>query len=177
MKANSGRKVMWKVVVVALISILWTGGLIGPDKASAYSDACKLLLLSTGEIEAALGGKMGKLEGSKLSQDASLCSGKAGSLTVLIRTAQKVSGSGEKEKAGIEMASKMGAKVKVETHGNTTCSTSIPPANLAQYGYNTTCSVIKGGNPVAVEITAPSESQMVPSAKVRSLVEKAASRL
>jgi hypothetical protein len=70
----------------------------------------------------------------------------------------------------------MGATVEVKTFGPITCSTMVPPANMNQYGYNTTCSVIKGDAVAAVEVGARFRKDMVPIDKLRPLAEKLATR-
>ena len=70
-----------------------------------------------------------------------------------------------------------GGKVEVKTFGQVTCSTMVPPPNLAQYGYNTTCSVLKGETVVAIEVTAKSQKDMVPMEKLRPVAEKMATRI
>ncbi len=94
---------------------------------------------------------------------------------MMVRFAKKTTDSGKAEKAGIEEAKKMGLKMTVEKHGNTTCSTVI--GNSRTPAYISSCIVDKGGVIVGVEVTSPSEAKMVPTAKLRLLVEKAASRL
>lgn len=180
MKTISGRKVLWQVVVVVVACILWTWGMVRPDDASAVTDACKLL--SAGEIEAVVGGKVsipprGQLADPKPGMSSMCYPIKAGIYTVMVRFGKKTADSGKKEEAGIEMAKKMGIKITVEKHGNTTCSTVIPSDPRSIPGFNTTCAVDKGGFIVGVEVMAPSEAKMVPSAKVRPLAEKAAGRL
>jgi hypothetical protein len=71
----------------------------------------------------------------------------------------------------------MGATVQVKTFGPIVCSTMIPPANMRQYGYNTTCSVTKGDVVAGVEIGARNRKDMVPIDKLRPLAEKLATRL
>jgi hypothetical protein len=44
-------------------------------------------------------------------------------------------------------------------------------------GFNTTCSIFRGGRVVAVEVTARSRDEMASMQVVRGLVEKAWSRL
>jgi hypothetical protein len=70
----------------------------------------------------------------------------------------------------------MGGQVDVKTFGSITCSTLIPPKNLEQYGFNTTCSVVKGEQVAAVEVTTQSRQDMVPIEKLRPLAEKMAGR-
>lgn len=168
MKTISGRKVLWQVVVVVVACILWTWGMVRPDDASAVTDACKLL--SAGEIEAVVGGKVNRgLETPEM------CQMMAGTSFVTVRRFAKKDADTKHASEGIEMAKKMGLKMTEEKHGNTTCSTII--GNSRTPAYITGCTLDKGGVMVWVEVTVPSEAQMVPLAKIRPLVEKAASRL
>lgn len=176
MRTMVRRKTLWQVVVVAVAGILWTWGMVGPDYASAVADACKLL--TAGEIEAVVREKLNMapldLSADPKTGKPSICQLKGGSYSVLVRFAKRTADSGNKEKKGIEEAKKMGIKVTVDKQGNTTCSTAIGSSQMI---YNTTCTVIKGGDVVGVEVNAPSEAKMVPVSKVRPLAEKAASRL
>ncbi|MCL5884199.1 MAG: hypothetical protein M1377_02425 [Deltaproteobacteria bacterium] len=174
-----------QVAVVVAVNILWGWGMVWSDEAVADTDACTLL--SAGEIESVVGEKVtttpshGVAGVRKAPGMSSTCYPiKAGIYSVRVRFGKKAADSGKKEKAGIEMFKKMGIKVTVEKHGNTTCSTVIPSdprMSGSMLGFNTTCVVEKGGLIVGVEIEAPSEAKMVPVSKVSPLAEKAASRL
>lgn len=176
---------MWQVVVVVAVSILWGWGMVWSDDALAATDACKLL--SAGEIESVVGEKVtatpshGMAGVRNAPGMSSTCYPiKAGIYTVRVRFGKKAADPGKKEKAGIEILKKMGIKVTVEKHGNTTCSTMIPSnprMSGSMMGFNTTCVVDKGGFIVGVEVEAPSEAKMVPVSKVSPLAEKAAGRL
>ncbi len=97
---------------------------------------------------------------------------------VLLRAATRKAGKGvNAEAAGIKMAEKMGAKVDVKTYGPITCSTVIPPKSLEEHGFNTTCSVLKGMQVGAVEVTAKDRKDMVPIDKLRPPAEKIGGRL
>ncbi|MBI5026695.1 MAG: hypothetical protein HZC12_08250 [Nitrospirae bacterium] len=170
MKAISGKKVLWQVVVVVAASILWTWGMVRPDDASAVTDACKLL--SAGEIEAVVGGKVGR---SGALETTEMCQMMAGTYFVTVRRFAKKDADTKHASEGIEKAKKMGIKMTEEKHGNTTCSTAI--GNSRTPAYITGCTVDKGGVIVGVEVMSPSEAQMVPVSKLRPLAEKAAGRL
>jgi hypothetical protein len=143
--------------------------------AQEPSVACKLL--QTAEIESALGGKAAKFSGSSAG-DTHFCRGQVGSLKVLIRVANRLGDSGGvKEQKGIEIARAQGWKVEVKKEGDLTCSTAIPPASAAQTGVNTTCSILRAGKVVAVEVNAPSQKEMASMEAVRKLVQKAVTRL
>jgi hypothetical protein len=80
------------------------------------------------------------------------------------------------EKGGIEMVKQMGIKVDVKTFGSITCSTMVPPANLAQHGFNTTCTVSKATAIAGVEVIAKSQQDMVAIERLHPLAEKMANR-
>jgi len=143
--------------------------------AQGSSAACKLLQPS--EIESAIGGKATGFSGSALGE-ASICTGQVGTSKVMIRVAQrKRNDGGALEKAGVEKLRKAGWRIEVKTEGDLTCSTAIPPASSARIGFNTTCSVLRAGKVVAVEVGAPSEKEMASMEATRKLVQKAVARL
>src|SRR5262249_52781857 len=97
-----------------------------------------------------------------------------GSLKVLIRIAKRQGASGGvNERKGIEILRAKGWKIEVKTEGDLTCSTAIPPASPAQTGVNTTCSILRAGKVVAVEVTAPSQKKRDTREAVRRVVDKA----
>ena len=143
--------------------------------AQGSSAACKLLQPS--EIESAIGGKATKFSGSALGET-SICAGQVGTSKVMIRVAQrKRNDGGALEKAGVEKLRKAGWRIEVKTEGDLTCSTVIPPASSARIGFNTTCSVLRAGKVVAVEVAAPSEKEMASMEATRKLAQKAVARL
>jgi len=143
--------------------------------AQEPSVACKLLQSS--ELEATLGGKAAKFSGSSIGET-HICNGQVGSLKVLIRIAKSRGASGGvTERKGVEILRAKGWKIEVKTEGDLTCSTAIPPASPAQTGVNTTCSILRAGKVVAVEVSAPSQKEMASMDAVRKLVEKAVTRL
>lgn len=70
----------------------------------------------------------------------------------------------------------MGAQVDVKTFGPITCSTMVPPASLAEHGFNTTCTVSKANAVAGIEVTAKTQKDRVSIDKLRPLAEKMASR-
>lgn len=141
-------------------------------------------LLRPAEIESALGTKVTSwnssplpetMPGSAGNNNAEMCSASTSNATLLLRLAKKTGATGREAK-GIAIARQMGAKVEVKTSGPITCSSMIPPGNLAQYGFNTTCSVTKGEQVAAIEVTVKSEKEMVPMDKLRPLAETMATR-
>jgi hypothetical protein len=160
--------------VMVVASSLWLGA-GGLGSAQTGPSACGLL--TAAELEAALGGKAGALSGS--SQGTSrICTGTVGRTTVMIRVAERSpEDTGERERKGLEIARKMGAQVEVQKEGELTCSTLIPPPGTPQMGYNTTCTLLREGLVVGVEVTAQSRQDMAAIPAVKELVQKARSRL
>jgi hypothetical protein len=145
----------------------------------AQNKACALA--TPDELKALLGASVSGLKGSSMPDGPELCMGNTPAANVLLRVAHRSAQEGEKasgatERAGIEMAKKMGAQVDVKTFGPITCSTMVPPANLQQYGFNTTCSFSKKTGVAAIEITAKTQKDMVPIERLRPLAEKMADR-
>ena len=137
-------------------------------------------LLTAAELEAALGGKVSGLKDGgapgPMGSDAQFCFAETPTARILLRLAKK---SGREPAGGaetIEELKKMGIQIAVKTFGPITCSTVIPPKGQEQTGFNTTCSVDKGTQLAAVEVTAKSQKDMVPIEKLRPLAEKMATR-
>jgi hypothetical protein len=156
---------------------------LAPAHAQQPNDACKLL--QPAELESALGGKAGKFgnaasdlasAGFNTQNSPNVCVGQVGSLKVMIRNAKR-EGDGTKERKGLEIARSQGWQIEVKSEGELTCSSARPPASQVQYGFHTTCSILRAGRVVAVEVTARSQKEMVSMDVVRELVQKAASRL
>lgn len=133
-------------------------------------------LVTEPELQSLLGAKV-TLKGGSLG-DVQTCTGESPSAKVMLRLFKRVTDpSGEKEKAGIDALKKMGAQVDVKTAGGITCITTVPPANLVQYGFGTTCTVTSKAPMFAViEITAKAQKDMVPMEKLRTVAEKMATR-
>jgi len=134
-------------------------------------------LASPGEIETVLGAEVTGLN-SPATGDASaqICLGNSSKGSVMLRLAKGKSEGGEAERKGLEIVKKMGAQVDVKTFGPITCSTVIPPKNLEQHGFNTTCAISKSPQVAAIEIQAKTRADMVPIEKLRPLPEKMAGR-
>lgn len=148
-------------------------------QAAAANKACELLTAS--ELQTALGATVTlKGDGAPGAAGLELCRGETPTAVVLLRLATGLNPgrdrSGATERAGIEAAKKRGAQVDVKIFGPITCSTIVPPANLAQYGFNTTCAVTKPTAVAAIEVTAKSQKDMVAIDKLRVLAEKMAGR-
>jgi hypothetical protein len=153
------------IITVAHLSLF-------PARARADGDSKACGLLTSAEVEAALGAKVSNFTVGA----GGFCYASAPTVTVMVRVAKKSAASGREAK-GIEMAKQMGARVDVQKFGATTCSTLVPPANLVQaMGFNTTCSIDKGDSVAAVEVTAKSQANMVSIEKLRPLAEKMTAR-
>jgi len=160
-----------------IMVLVLAGTLAGAGTAGAANRACGLL--TAAELESAVGGKVSGLsQGGAGVAGVEMCSASTPAASILLRIA-KSSGrpSGEAERAGLEIARKMGAEVEVRTFGPVTCSTIVPPQSMADYGFNTTCSVVKAGQVAAIEVNAKSRKDQVPIEKLRPLAEKIAGRI
>ncbi len=144
--------------------------------SAAQDKACSLA--TPAEIQSATGVSVPALKPQAMpGGTADICMGQAGAYRIMLRLAKRQDASGDKEAKGLAMAKQMGAQVDVKKFGDITCSTFIPPASMAQAGYNTTCSVIRNGQVGAIEMTAPSQKDMVPIEKLKPLTDKMAARL
>lgn len=166
-------------IAVAVCAGVIAASVQAPVGAAQGNKACGLLAAS--ELEAALGAKVTLSGGdAPAATGVYLCTGQTPTATVLLRLVTGLAPgrdrSGSKEMAGIEIAKGMGAQVAVKTFGPITCSTMVPPANLARYGFNTTCAVSKATAVAAVEVTAKSQKDMVSIERLRPLAEKMLSR-
>jgi hypothetical protein len=151
------------------LAVLWSV----PLPAAGANKACGLLTPS--ELETVLGAKV-TLSGGNAG-NVELCTGRTPTVTVMLRVFKRTNDpSGATEKAGIEAARQTGAQVDVKTFGPITCSAVVPPAKLAQYGFNTTCSVRRAPMFAVIELTATSQKDAVPIEKLHALAEKMAGR-
>jgi len=159
--------------------LVLTIGLAVSTRAAEPNQACALL--TTAELEAALGATVSPLAAQEIPGKATvqMCTTKSANARVLLRIAKMKGGAGSSNAAaeGIEVARQMGAQVDVKTFGPITCSTMIPPKNMEQMGFNTTCSVVKGTTVAAVEITTKARKDLVPIEKVHPLAGKIAARV
>ena len=162
-----------RCAIVPIVAVIVSGSFRG---ARAQEKACSLA--TPAELEAAIGWSVPELKPQTMpGMAASICMGRTAAGSVMLRVAKAGNQTGDKEAKGIEAAKKMGAQVDVKTFGPVTCSTMIPPANLAQYGFNTTCTVKKGDTVAGIEVTASTQRDMVPIGKLRPLAEKIANRI
>jgi len=142
------------------------------DNLNAQGKACSLA--TPQELQAALGVSV-SLKGQSGPGGADLCAAQTPTVSVLLRLAKRTTSPGA-EAAGIEKAKQMGATVEVKTDGPITCSTLIPPKNLEQIGYNTTCSVLKNEQVAAIEVTAKTQKDMASMDALRNVAQKMAGR-
>jgi len=110
--------------------------------------------------------------------DVQTCSAGPAAARAMIRLFKRTNdASGDKEKAGVETAKKMGFQIDVTNANGIMCVTMVPPASMAQVGISTSCTVTAKAPIIAVvEITAKEKKDMVPVANLRSLAEKMATR-
>jgi len=140
----------------------------------AADGALACALVTPGEIEALTGVKV-EMKGVTVGAS-NFCSARTPALGVMVRMAQRAAGAADKEPAGVAIARKMGATIDVKKYGPITCSTIVPPKDKEMYGFNTTCSIVKGTTVAAIEITTQKREAMVPMPKLRALAEKVAKR-
>jgi len=167
-----------------LITAIWAGTLAASMQAAVVdaaeaNRACGLLTSS--ELEGVLGGNVTMNGGAPMpGGKTEICTGLAPTTSVMLRLMTGLDPgrdrSGSKEKAGIELFKKMGAKVDVKTFGPITCSTIEPPAEQTHKGINTTCTVTKDTAVAGIEVTAKGQKDMVSINRLRPLAEKMAGR-
>ncbi|MBU6481097.1 MAG: hypothetical protein KGS09_11205 [Nitrospirae bacterium] len=149
-----------------------------PVGAADGNKACGLLTPS--ELQTVLGTTVSLSGGGMAARGVALCTGQTSTATVMLRLStgldQKRDRSGGTEKKGIEVVKKKGIQVYVKAFGSITCSTMVPPENLAQHGFNTTCTVSKPTAVAGVEVIAKSQQDMVSIERLHPLAEKMAGR-
>jgi len=154
-------------------TILLAGLSFLPAIAADANRACPLA--TTAELEGLLGAKIVHMTAGGTGH-VQTCTGSTAGATIMPRIPRSEGASGDAVAKGIDTAKKMGAQVEVKTYGPITCSAIIPPRSLEQHGFNTTCSVVKGEQVAAIEITAKTRSNIVPIEKLHPLAEKMAGR-
>ncbi len=157
-------KLVFSIVFFAVLILVFAKG------AHAQNKACALV--TPNELQALLGAKVSGLKGTDMPGGTGICMGQTPTARVTLRLAKRPEQGAGAEAAGIEIAKKMGAQVDVKTFGPVTCSTVIPPASLAEHGFNTTCSIAKKTDVAAIEVTAKIQKDMIPIDKLRPLAEK-----
>lgn len=173
-----GARSAWLVAVL----VGWALGIGEPAAVVEAADANKACgLLTASELEAVFGGKVTMNGGIPVpGGKTELCMGQAPTASVMLRLVTGLDPgrdrSGSKEKAGIELFKKMGAKVDVKIFGPITCSTIEPPAEQMEKGINTTCTVSKDTAIAGIEVTAKKQKDIVSIDQLRPLAEKMAAR-
>jgi hypothetical protein len=166
-------------MAVAVCAGAFAASVQAPVSAADGNKVCGLLTPS--ELESVLGTKVSLSGGGGMAAGrAEFCTGQNSIATVMLRLVTGLDPgrdrSGGTENKGIEMVKQMGVQVDVKTFGPITCSTMVPPANLAQYGFNTTCTVTKATAVAGIEVQAKSQIDMVSIEQLRPLAEKMAER-
>ena len=166
-------------MAVAVCAGAFAASVQTPVGAADGNKACGLLTPS--ELQTVLGTTVSLSGGGGMAAGGvELCTGQTSRATVMLRLSTRLNPerdrSGGTEKKGIEVVKKMGIQVDVKTYGPITCSTMVPPANLARHGFNTTCTVSKPTAVAGVEVTAKSQQDMVSIERLHPLAEKMASR-
>ncbi len=154
-------------------------GLLGGSFVAHAQGGNACALASPAEVESVLGAKVSGLKAQDTGgTSVPICMGTSPKGSVMLRIAKRKSQGppGERERQGIEIYRKMGAQVDVQTFGPITCSTVIPPKNLEEHGFNTTCTVTKGDTVAGIEITVKKRADMVPIDKLHPLAEKMSGR-
>jgi len=163
-------------MAIAVCASAFVASVLAPVGAADSNKACGLLTPS--ELQIVLGTTVSLSGGGMAVGRAELCTGQTS--TVMLRLVTGLDPgrdrSGGTEKEGIEMVKQMGIQVDVKTFGPITCSTMMPPANLAQHGFNTTCTVSKPTAVAGIEVAAKSQQDMVSIERLHPLAEKMASR-
>lgn len=170
-------------------SVLWLGLATAVEAQPAHTtDACGLL--TPAEVEAATGLKVEALSTPGAAPGGLFCMGQAPTATVTLRIGNKPAASkGGASKGGasasnadgtqaLEVVRRMGAVVERKSFGRITCTTLMPPPNMAaQLSYSTTCGVTKGTLVAAIEVAAKAQKDMIPIEKLRPLAKKMGTRL
>jgi hypothetical protein len=143
-----------------------------PFAALGQGKACALA--TPAELETVLGAKATLAPSTMGTAD--VCSAKAGATAVVIRLVKRT-GDPPSEKtahAGVEAVKKMGATVETKTFGPIFCMAITPNAQMAAYGFTTTCTVSKHPMYAVIEVNTP--KQGTPIDKLRPIAEKMSSR-
>jgi hypothetical protein len=167
-------------MAVAVCAGTFAASMPVPVGAADGNKACGLL--TPAELQIVLGTTVSLSGGGggMAAGGADLCTGQTSTATVRLRLSTGLDPGRDRsvgtEAGGIEVVKQMGIQVDVKTFGPITCSTMVPPANLAQHGFNTTCTVSKPTAIAGVEVTAKSQHDMVSIERLHPLAEKMASR-
>jgi hypothetical protein len=139
--------------------------------ALAQNKACALA--TPAELEAALGSKATMAPGTMGAVE--ICNGTAGAANVLIRLLKRAGDPPKTtEHPGVEAVKRMGATVETKTYGPIFCMVVTPSAQMASYGFTTTCTVSK--HPMYAVIEVKTQKQATPIDKLHPIAEKMSSR-
>ena len=155
-----------RIRAASLASILCASSFaaLGQGKACA--------LATPADLEA-LGGKATMTPGTMGAVE--ICNGTAGAANVLIRLLKRAGDPPKSnEHPGVEAVKKMGATVETKTFGPIFCMAITPSAQMAAYGFTTTCTVSK--HPMYAVIEVKTEKRGTPIHKLRPIAEKMSSR-
>ena len=166
-------------MAVAVCAGAFAASMPAPVGAADGNKACGLL--TPAELQIVLGTTVSLSGGGGMAAGGvDLCTGQTSTATVMLRLSTGLDPGRDRsvgtETGGIEVVKQMGIQVDVKTFGPITCSTMVPPANLAQHGFNTTCTVSKPTAIAGVEVTAKSQHDMVSIERLHPLAEKMAGR-
>jgi hypothetical protein len=162
-----------------------------PFRAQSGPKACSMLSIS--EVEEVIGAKVtnsteGDIpykKGPNSDHEGTLmtCNWKMDGRSVsLVYSTKSVTVEGKKQRenkisTSQEALISEGYKVDKKDFGNMRCSTMAPPAQQAVKQFSTTCGTEKGRMFVTVSASASGQDDLVPMEKIKTLAEKAASRL
>jgi hypothetical protein len=139
---------------------------------AAFGQGKACALATPAELEA-LGGKATMTAGTMGTVET--CNGTAGAANVLVRLIKRTGDAPKSnEHAGVEAVKKMGATVETKTFGPIFCMAVTPSAQLAAYGFTTSCTVSK--HPMYAVIEVKTQKAGTPIDKLRPIAEKMASR-
>ncbi|MBZ5555472.1 MAG: hypothetical protein LAO21_22415 [Acidobacteriia bacterium] len=160
-------------------------------RAQSGPKACSMLTVS--ELEEVMGAKItssteGDIpykKGASSDHEGTLmtCHWKMGARSVsLVYSTGPVTAEGKKQgenkiKASEEALRQEGYKVDKKDFGNMKCSTMVAPVQQTVKQFSTSCGTEKGRMFVTVSASASGQGDLVPMEKIKTLTEKAASRL
>jgi hypothetical protein len=146
--------------------------------AEIVPDACGLV--SRAEIQSALGSSPAGMDHAVTFRggSTSLCQGRIGQVTLTVRVSVRSEQDSDNEATIAQMIITGGGKVETVITGAAKCTTIVPAATMAgEYGYDSMCAISLGNREVAVQAETHRLDDLIPVAKLRSLVMLAAKRL
>jgi hypothetical protein len=153
----------------AILAGVAAAALAVPRAAGAEGKACDLV--TSAELQASLGAPVTWGSGGRMPSGVEVCTGKSGAAEVMVRLFKRSDDpSGDREKAGIELLRKMGAKVEVQRFGPITCVAAAPGGKMVGHPFTTSCSVSKA--PMFAVIEVRNGERAVPIDRLRPVAEK-----